>query len=116
MLPINPLALYSVPFFAREIAHIHPVTVYQSLAGLKSFPLPVATKIGRTVRFKGDAILAWRDALPTYGAASIPAATKITSTHTLTSTAGKNRRGRPTKAAQIARREATEARLAGGTT
>ncbi|WP_421955143.1 hypothetical protein [Polaromonas sp.] len=116
MLPINPLALYSVPFFAREIAHIHPVTVYQSLAGLKNFPLPVATKIGRTVRFKGDAILAWRDALPTYGAASVPAVTKIASINPLASMAEKKRRGRPTKAAQIAGREATAARLTGGTT
>lgn len=114
MLEINPLALYSVPFFAREIAHIHPVTVYQSLAGLKSFPLPVATKIGRSVRFKGEAILTWRDALPTYGAAAVPAATEIASIHALTSTTGKKRRGRPTKAAQIAGREAAAARLAGG--
>lgn len=96
MQEINPSTLYSVSFFAREVAGIHPVTVYQSLAGLKKFHLPDAVKIGRSVRFTGASILAWRAALPAYGAAAM-AKGKQTQ---------KKQLGSPTKAVRIARREA----------
>lgn len=96
MLEIDPLALYSVSFFAGQVARIHPVTVYQSLAGLKKFHLPEAVKVGRSVRFSGASILAWRAALPVYGAAAVVIAQQTQKTQL----------GSPTKAMRIAKREA----------
>lgn len=98
---IIPSALYSVAFFARQVADIHPVTVYQSLAGIKKYPLPSALKIGRSVKFSGEAILAWRAALPAYGAAAMVLKQKETK--------GNKPLGAPTKAKRIADREARAA-------
>lgn len=116
MLEIDPLALYSVSFFAGQVARIHPVTVYQSLAGLKKFPLPEAVKIGRSVKFSGASILAWRAALPVYGAAAMAMAQQTQKKHGAEQTPkpAKKRLGRPTKAAQLAKRDLASRALAMG--
>lgn len=100
MLKIDPLALYSVPFFAR-IAGVHPITIYQSLSGLKKFSVPDAVKLGRSVRFRGEAIIGWLDALPAYEA-------------TPPAVGQGPQRGRPRKAVQMARKAAAQAVEGGG--
>lgn len=87
---INPQALYTVPYFAK-LAGVHPITVYQSLSGIKSFPVPAAVRIGRAIRFKGQALLDYFGGLCSV---KVPALAKPKSA------VGK-RRGRPTKAEQI---------------
>lgn len=97
MAPICSDELYSVAFFA-SLAKVHVITVYQSLTGRKQFPLPPAVRLGRAVRFRGSDIQAWLDGLRTTGPTSPVAASE--------SPRVSSRRGRPTKAAQIARRAA----------
>ncbi len=97
MQPINPQQMYSVAYFAR-LADVHPVTVYQSLLGLKSFPVPEAVRIGRAIRFKGQALLDYFGGLRSVKVVNVPALVKpqplVQRIHG---------RGRPTKAAQMAK-------------
>ena len=55
-LGIESARLYNVEFIAALLG-VHQGSVYQSLAGRKSVPLPVATRLGRGIRFKGRDIL-----------------------------------------------------------
>jgi hypothetical protein len=92
---IRPFALYSVSACA-SLLNVHPVTIYQSLCGLKSFPLPPVVRLGRSIRFRGSDILFFIGGL---------SAVK----DVVTESPAKVRRGRPTKAQVVAKR------LAGGT-
>jgi hypothetical protein len=56
-------ALYTVRYFALEVARIHPVTVYQAIIGYKSYPIPPFVRIGRSIRFRGRDILDWMESL-----------------------------------------------------
>jgi hypothetical protein len=92
-------ALYTVPVFAREVARVHPVTVYQAIARQKSYPIPRFVRVGRTVRFRGSDILEWLANLPTN--LNLPCLEDLPSNR---NTQLKSEFGRPTKARQVSKR------------
>lgn len=93
---INPTSLYKVAYFATQVAMIHPVTVYQSIAGIKSFALPRHVRLGRSIRFRGSDILVWIEGLKSDKKQSSKANPDMTRPSV--------KRGAPTKEIRIARR------------
>jgi predicted DNA-binding transcriptional regulator AlpA len=57
---ILPDQLYS-PEYVANLAGVHKQTVYQSIKGTRIVPLPIVTRLGRLIRFRGSHILNWLD-------------------------------------------------------
>jgi len=55
-----PHKLYS-PDFVANLAGVHKQTIYLAIKGSRDLPLPVVTRLGRTIRFRGAHIVSWLD-------------------------------------------------------
>lgn len=87
---IFPDQLYS-PEFVANLAGVHKQTVYQSIKGTRIVPLPVVTRLGRLIRFRGSHILNWLDLM----AGIIPASNVVTNEKQVEEAQVFKRRGRP---------------------
>jgi hypothetical protein len=95
MSQVDADALYTVRYFALEVARVHPVTVYQAIIGYKSYPIPPFVRIGRTVRFRGRDILDWLANL----SSGDHCRSNPLSDNSVQPTVATRRRGRPPKSA-----------------